>query len=118
MSGRGRGRSGRGGRGFTNRFNSSSQLKKENKDNKKSFNDCNYYIGSAKQASEFKATTEFLINYIKQTYKFGMDIAMAIINQEHINTENWKPPIKRIQSEDPEIKEAENEQYKIEYKLQ
>ena len=47
-----------------------------------------------------------------------MDIASAIINQEHINTENWKPPIKRSQNEDPEIKEAEKEQYKIEYKLQ
>ena len=110
MSGRGRGRTGRGGRGFNSRFNSSSQPKKENKDNKKFFNDYNYYIGSAKQASKFEATTEFLINYIKQTYKFGMDIAMAIINQENINTETWEPPIKRSQSEDPEIKKAENEQ--------
>ena len=33
--------------------------------NKNSINDYNYYLGLAKQASSYKTTTEYLINYIK-----------------------------------------------------
>jgi hypothetical protein len=40
---------------------SSGVLKKEIK---KSVNDYNYYLGLAKQASDYEMTTEFLINYI------------------------------------------------------
>ena len=33
---------------------------------KKELNDCVYYTGSHKQASDYEKTTEFLINYIKE----------------------------------------------------
>jgi hypothetical protein len=58
---------------------------------KKSISNWSYYLGSAKQALEFKATTKFLINCIKQNFEFGNDAAMAIINQKPISTKIWKP---------------------------
>ena len=61
MSGRGRGRGGRGK--FQARTPYTGAPKENYKEMKKSINDWSYYLGSTKQASEFKATTEFLINY-------------------------------------------------------
>jgi hypothetical protein len=46
---------------------SSSMPKKEIK---KSVNDYNYYLGSAKQASDYEMTTEFLINLIVKTFEY------------------------------------------------
>jgi hypothetical protein len=84
MSGRGKGRGGRG------RFEARSILsglpRKEKKDIKNTFIDWNCYISSAKQASEFEATTEFLINYIKLNFEFGNHTATSINNQELIKT--------------------------------
>jgi hypothetical protein len=78
VSGRGRGRGGRGR--FQGRSGASSSPRTENQESKKSVKDWNYYISSAKQASEFDATTEFLVNHIKETFEYGGDIAMAIVN--------------------------------------
>jgi hypothetical protein len=49
-------------------------------------NDWNYYVGLVKQESEFEATTEynFLLNYIKQNFKVGNDVAKAVTTQEVI----------------------------------
>ena len=116
MSGRGRGRGGRGERGkFQGKSSVSSTTRNENQETKKSAKDWNYYIGSAKQASDFEATTEYLVNHIKETFDYGGDIAMAIVNQEPINTDSWKPKLQKSSDSDPDIKETENEQYKIEF---
>ena len=40
----------------------------------------NYYLGSAKQASDYETTTEFLINYIKKLYDYG---------KNDIGTRSW-----------------------------
>jgi hypothetical protein len=83
---------------------------------KKLINDWNYYLGSTKQASVYRAITEFLINYIKQNFEFGNDIAIAIINQEPISTKIWKPLLQVSRNPDQEIKEMENELFKIKLK--
>jgi hypothetical protein len=90
--------------------------KESYKETKKSINDWSYYLGSTKQASEFEATTEFLINYIKQNFEFGNDIAMAIINQKPITTKIWKPSMLFSRNVNLELKEIKNEQFKIEFK--
>ena len=56
----------------------------------KSTNDWLYYIGSARQA-----LTKFLNNYNKHNFKFGKNIAIAIINQDLIDTDSWKPELKK-----------------------
>jgi DNA-directed RNA polymerase len=94
MSGRGRGRGGRGR--FHRKSSTLLSLRSKNQESKKSIKDWNYYISSAKQASEYEATTEFLVNHIKETFEFGGDIAMAIVNQAPINTDFWKPRLQKI----------------------
>ena len=113
MSGRGRGRGGRGRN--QGRSNYTGSLKKQNTPNKKSITDWNYYIGSAKQASEFEAITQFLLNHIREQFKYGNDIAKAIDNQEPVDTKIWRSSLQKSQSEDPEIKEIENEEFKMEF---
>ena len=113
MSGRGRGRAGRGR--FPGRSHYTGSERKESTSSKKTINDWNYYIGSAKQTTEFEATTEFLINHIKETYEYGNDIAKAIVNQEPPDTETWKPTLQKSRNSDPEEKETENEQYRMEF---
>ena len=58
---------------------------------KKSINDYSYYLGSAKQASDYENTTEYLINYIKKVFDYGSDIGIALKSLEPINTSVWKP---------------------------
>jgi hypothetical protein len=67
MSGRGRGFRGR----FSGRGKGPKQAKQQGKNPKKSLQDYVYYIGSAKQASDFTTTTEFIINHIWQTFAQG-----------------------------------------------
>jgi hypothetical protein len=57
----------------------SSLPRTKNQESKKSIKDWNYYICSAKQASEYEATTEFLVDHIKETFEFGGNIAMTIV---------------------------------------
>jgi hypothetical protein len=52
---------------------------------KKSLQDYVYYIGSAKQASDFTTTTEYIINYIRRTFTQGNDIANALKTREEVN---------------------------------
>jgi hypothetical protein len=67
----------------------------------------------AKQASEFEATTEFLLNYMKQNFEFGNDVAKAITTQEPIITELWKPSLQLSRNADPEIV-GENQNLNVE----
>jgi hypothetical protein len=48
------------------------------KETKKSVNDYNYYLGSAKQTSDYETTTEYLINYIVKTFKYRNNISQAL----------------------------------------
>jgi hypothetical protein len=84
MSGRGKGRVGRGR--SQGRSNYTGLARRKNQPSKKSITDWNYYFGSAKHALEFKATTEFVLNYIREQLKFGNDIAKAIDDQQPVET--------------------------------
>jgi hypothetical protein len=59
--------------------------------------------------------TKFLVNHIRETFKFGGDIAMAFVNLELINTDSWKPKLPKSSDPDPETNETENKQYKMEF---
>ena len=67
---------------------SSSMPKKETK---KSVNDYNYYLGSAKQASNYETTTKFLINYIVKTFEYGNNISQALRELEYPDPDSWRP---------------------------
>ena len=52
-------------------------MQKTNK-TQKGINDFQFYIGTNKQASEYKIAAEFIINYIKQTFDRDNDIAETL----------------------------------------
>jgi hypothetical protein len=89
--------------------------RKESKPSKKSITDWNYYIGFAKQASAFEATTEFLFNYIREKFEYGNDIAKVINNEAPVNTKIWRPKLEKSQSEDPQTRDDETKEFKIEF---
>jgi hypothetical protein len=93
MSGRGRGRDNYGGRRSRGRVN--ARTKGSNSGNKnpgrKSIQDYVYYIGSAKQASDFVVITKYLINHIRKTYRCGDDIGTALEEREPINFSTMMP---------------------------
>jgi hypothetical protein len=114
----------RGSRGNTRRgarkpsAKSSGMPKKEIK---KSVNDYNYYLGSAKQASDYETTTEFLINYIVKTFEYGNDIGQALRELEYPDPDSWKPTMRQSthlgNDPDDEAQRAfENKQFEIEFK--
>ena len=85
--------------------------------NKKQYvTDFNYYLGSAKQASDYETTTEFLINYIKKLYDYGNDIGSALENLEPVDTAPWKPRMQVSTEEVEATRTAENRQFEIEFK--
>jgi hypothetical protein len=65
------------------------------KEIKKSVNDYNYYLGSAKQASDYEMITKFLINYIIKTFKYGNNIGQALRELEYPDPDSWKPTMQQ-----------------------
>ena len=118
--GRGRGRgSYSSGRGRAGRFNRTrSQQKTESR---KTLQDYTYYIGSAKQASDYNTVTKYLINYVRKTYTNGDDIANALDDGTPVDINDWKPTLSisaKDQVKEKQEYEAETEEYKILYKAE
>ena len=118
MSGRGRGnykgrgKLGRGGGGkktpSTGSSNTSTATKKPS--------DFKYYLGTAKQASDFTNTTEHWINHIQKTFSHGNDIATALETLEDTNLDIDKPRLKLSKDPDRDSRSAEDEMIITEYK--
>jgi hypothetical protein len=71
---------GRGGRGYRNKSSNGRGNRTNNKDfkatnKKKTLEDYYFYVGSAKQASNYESAAYFIINHIKKEYDRGRDIA-------------------------------------------
>ena len=85
---------------------------------KKSIDDYVYYVGSARQASDYEITTEFVINHIRKTYTDGEDIATALETLQDIDVKNWKPTIETSLELDDQIRATEQKQFDMEYKME
>ena len=92
------------------------------KETKKSVNDYNYYLGSAKQTSDYETTTtEYLINYIVKTFEYGNNIGQALRELEYPNPDSWRPTMQQSThpGNDPtdEAQRAfKNKQFEIKFK--
>ena len=75
-----------------------------------------YYTRLSRQASDYKSTTDFIINYIKGKFAEGQDIAESLRNLEYEDTEQWYPVLKRSNEKDEQLRDAENEGLKMRYK--
>jgi hypothetical protein len=116
MSGRGRGRGyGRGrssGRGKGRSSNNKPTI------TKRGLSDYVYYLGSAKTASDYENTTEYLINHIKKTFEFGNDIGTALEELEPFDMNEHMPALSYSTSTDPAAKEADDRQYEMIFKAE
>jgi hypothetical protein len=117
MSGRGRGRNGGRGR-HSNRGNNNNSNNKSGqvKPNKKTLENAIYYLGAAKQATDYETTTDFLINHIKQHFDCGNDIGTALEELEEYDIGKHKSMLYVSYSEDAATKEYQDKQFEMEFK--
>jgi hypothetical protein len=75
-----------------------------------------YYLGTAKQASDYETTTNFILNHIRKEYdEGGDDIATALEDLEPLDLNVFKPTLKMSTETDPAKKATEEVQFKIEF---
>ena len=104
----GRGR-GRGGRSHTRRSQAPSSRSTPTP-RKKTLADHVYYIGSAKQASDYVTNTLFFTNYVKKAYEGGNDVAEALSKLQEFEFDKIKPVVQVTTNTDAAAKE-----WKIKY---
>ena len=84
------------GRGGNKAFKGYNKKKTKNETSrstkKKTLDDFQYYVGSAKQSSDFVKNTKFVISHIKTTLNYGEDIANALENCAHIDVDALYAP--------------------------
>jgi hypothetical protein len=93
-------RGGRGGRGYCNNNSNGRGNRNNNKDSKATskkktlLEDYYFYVGSAKQASNYESAADFIINHIKKEYDRGRDIAESLRELKKPDTDTWMPKLK------------------------
>ena len=83
---------------------------------KKKLEDYVFYLGTAKQASDFEIASAFIINHIMKDFERGRDIAEALKNLQYHDTEQWYPTLRTSTAANKDIKKLEDEQYTMRYK--
>ena len=78
---------------------------------KKTIEDYYSYVGSSKQASDFKTTYDFLFNHIKETCTRGNDISETLRALKDPDTDKWKPTLVTGIETDTNIAKRENCQF-------
>ena len=98
-------------RGFNRNFQ-----KNNNNIRKKGIEDYLFYVGTSKQASDFEISSKFIINYIKQTFERGNDIAESLRTLSIQDTDEWKPKLEDSKETDKKKRDNENKQFELEFK--
>jgi hypothetical protein len=71
-----------------------------------------YYLGSARQASDYEKTTvDYLINHVRKTFSFGNDIRMSMENLEEYDMLLHHPTLQVSTLTDAAAKAAEDKQF-------
>jgi hypothetical protein len=104
--GRHDGRGGRGGKATPKVPNTETKKKK-------TIEDYFFYVGSSKQASDFKMTSKFLVNHVKKTFDRGNDVAEALRTLEPQESNTWRPTLQFSATTDPTVKAQEDQQLEI-----
>ena len=88
----------------------------KNAKKKKSIEDYYFYVGSAKQASDYEVTAEFVLNHIKKTFDHGNDIAESLRLLREPNINLWRPSLRVSLKSDEDERVLETRQFELEYK--
>lgn len=121
MSGRGRGRGGRWSGRFNkkNQPNTSQSIKDVGSSKpattvvRTKLADYVYYIGSAKQASDYTVITAYILNHIRQNFEYGDDITKALKDRTNFDFTVIKPAMVQSTDTDAAVAALENENNKI-----
>ena len=114
---RGRGK-GRGSGNNTRSNNTNNNNTSSTKSKPKTLADHQYYVGSAKQATDYVTVTNFIINYIKKNYNRGEDIAKALEDLQEVDFTNDAPVARVSTKSDDAAKAAENQQFLKQYEVE
>ena len=100
------------------RFNNnrSSKTNATSKPHKKSLQDCQCHLGSAKQASDCQQATEFIVNHIKKVFEYGADVRSALEELKAVDMNKPKPKLQVSNESDAAVKAAEDGQFEMEFK--
>ena len=106
-------RGGRGGRtsGRSSRKSTSTTKKT------KGLSDHMYYVGSAKQASDYVTCTNYIINYIRIHFQDPEQIATALEKFEEPDFLSMEPIMQISTATDAAVKAAENRKYEKQYEV-
>lgn len=86
-----------------------------NVNKKKSVGDYLYYLGSAKQASDYDNTTRYLINHIQKTFTYGIDIGKALEELKPCELSQYEPTITSSTAKDEATRTLENRRLELKY---
>ena len=76
--------------------------------------DYTFYLGTAKAASDFELTKDYLINHIRKTYDTRDDIAKALETEAEFDLSTVQPMLKVSRESDAMKKAAENKEFEME----
>ncbi len=114
-------RSGRsGGRGGGRRPNTSSRsnhTSKPKEESQKTLQDYQFNVGSAKHASEYVSSFNYIVNHIKMNYNRPGDIGKALEELEEFDFTPHEPKLKTSKNKDPALQERENKQYEKQFEV-
>ena len=115
-------RSGRsGGRGGGRRSNTStsrnSNTSKPKEESKKTLQDYQFNVGSAKHASEYVSSYNYIVNHIKMNYNRPGDIGKALEELEEFDFTPFEPVLKTSTNPDPNLGARENKQYEKQFEV-
>ena len=105
----GRGKAGRGFGKKGGRGRGKGSSSGESKPRQKTLADYQFYIGSAKQASDYVNTAKFIINHIRMTYQHGDDVATALENKQEFDFTSLKPTLVVSTNTDTAMKAAQGQ---------
>lgn len=68
--------------------------------------------------TDYETITNFCINHIKKTFKYGNDIAKALEGLKEVDLTIYKPNLQVSVETDKELKSVETEQCKMEFQVE
>jgi hypothetical protein len=83
---------------------------------KKELKDYMYFLGTAKQVSEYESTTLFIINHVKKGFEFGNDIASALDKLKEFEVSKPKPDLQVSTSDALSEKIVSDGQFELEFR--
>ena len=83
----------RGGRGHSHKKNKNKD-KDQKTTKRKTLADHIYYVGSAKQASDYVTVTNFIVNHVRRTFDKGDDIARALEDEVTYDLDQFAPTLR------------------------